>query len=125
MIGINYMKEDLEQIYRETGGHPFITRLLCSALVNIIKENDKIKTVSHDLIDRAVNHCLKNHTDYFAYLDGIIEEKGFFKFLLDKDHYTDEITYRQSGDKLQKLGVLNNENELTYNIYKRWIEKNI
>jgi hypothetical protein len=112
MIGINYTEENLAQIYREAGGHPFLTRLICSALVNILKENDKIVAVSNDLIEMAVNHCLENHTDYFRYIDSILEEKG--------EDYS-EITSGKSGDKLRKLGILNDKNEVIYNIYKRWM----
>ncbi|MEQ8223516.1 MAG: hypothetical protein ABRQ37_14490, partial [Candidatus Eremiobacterota bacterium] len=122
LIGITYREESLEKIYYEAGGHPYLTRLLCSAIVTLMK--DKALPVEPALVEEAAEYCIKNHKDYFSYLDELFtdEEKENFK------------QFQKGGslnplfiEKLKRLDIIKMKDkdiwDVSYNLYRRWIEE--
>jgi len=122
IIGITYREESLERIYYEAGGHPYLTRLLCSGIVTLMK--DKALPVEPALVEEAAEYCIKNHKDYFSYLDELFtdEEKENFR------HFQKGRTLNPSFmEKLKKLDIIKMKDkdiwDVSYNLYRRWIEE--
>lgn len=61
-LGLTYSAESLMRIYQETGGHPFITRQLCSLILQ--KVSHRPCQIQTDQVEEAVGDYLENHTDY-------------------------------------------------------------
>ncbi|HPZ06627.1 MAG TPA: hypothetical protein PL110_00815 [Candidatus Eremiobacteraeota bacterium] len=127
LLGMDYEEEVLQRIYSEAGGHPYLTRLLCSSIVNILKEKkEDVYKVDETILEEAVNYCLANYRDYFTYLDELFSEEDGLKVKELIKGETCREDYRRGVDRFKKLGIINTEDKektvISYNLYKRWLE---
>jgi hypothetical protein len=79
-MGFQYSEESLSRIYYETGGHPFITRQLCSVLTHNVKRwssswlsnssgnSNNTVTVQVKDVEAAVSIYIKYHCNYLEHL---------------------------------------------------------
>jgi len=122
LMGITYTEESLERIYYEAGGHPYLTRLLCSCIVNLMK--NKTLPVEPALVEESAEYCIENHKDYFSYLDELFndEEKENIKNLMKEGKIISSYI-----EKFKKLDIIKMKNKdtftISYNLYRRWSEK--
>jgi hypothetical protein len=78
-MGLTYTEESLSRIYYETGGHPYVTRQLCSLIADTLKEQegsdswqsvespdfaDKLTTVQVKDVEDAVSKYIEYRRDY-------------------------------------------------------------
>jgi tetratricopeptide (TPR) repeat protein len=61
-LGLTYTTESQTRIYEETGGHPFITRQLCSLILG--KVSHRPCQIQVDQVEEAASYYLENRTDY-------------------------------------------------------------
>lgn len=86
-MGINYTPSGLDQIYKETGGHPFITRQLCSRIVKNFQERPL--TVDKEKVQVGVHEFLFHDAATFREILSRLErdfpvEKDLLLFIADE-----------------------------------------
>ena len=71
-MSVYWQEPALGRVFAEAGGHPFITRLLCS---RIIKDYDKRPlTVTLPMVERAVIEVIKDQTDKFSQIIDLLSK---------------------------------------------------
>ena len=121
IIGITYREESLERIYYEAGGHPYLTRLLCSGIVTLMK--DKALPVEPALVEEAAEYCIKNHKDYFSYLDELFNDEEKENFRQFQKGGTLNSSFMETLKRLDIIKIKDkNIWDVSYNLYRRWIE---
>ena len=61
-LGLTYSAESLTRIYQETGGHPFITRQLCSLILSRVSHRPS--QIQVEQVEEAVSYYIENRADY-------------------------------------------------------------
>lgn len=90
--------------------------------MNLIK--NKTLPVEADLVEEAAEYCIKNHKDYFSYLDELFndEEKENLKDFMKEGSFIPS-----SMEKFKKLDIIKMKDKdiftISYNLYRRWSEK--
>jgi hypothetical protein len=79
LMGMNFAIPALSRLYRSLGGHPYLTRQLCSHIHTHLPYSDRPKTISADEVDRAVRTM-----DFSPLIEDILSSL--------RERYTDEYT---------------------------------
>jgi cold shock CspA family protein/AAA+ ATPase superfamily predicted ATPase len=84
-MGVSFDKEAVEYIYRETGGHPYITRQLCSHIVHT--NSSRPLRVSKQMVIESVDSFLRQKGDIFEEilerLNHFPQERDIFYFIAE------------------------------------------
>lgn len=126
-MSVYWQEPALAKAFEEAGGHPFITRLLCS---RIIKDSDKRPlTVTLPMVERAVIEVIKDQTDKFSQIIDLLS-----KYFPEEEQFLERIALDQplpsiGDDSLSHLlGYRLIENEqgtyrMTLNLLRRWLRR--
>jgi hypothetical protein len=126
-MSVYWQEAALGKVFAEAGGHPFITRLLCS---RIVKDYDKRPlTVTSSMVERAVIEVIKDQTDKFSQIVELLS-----KYFPDEEKFLEGIALEQplpriGDDSLSHLlGYRLIENEggnyrMTLNLLRRWLRR--
>ncbi len=126
-MSVYWQEPALDRVFAEAGGHPFITRLLCS---RIIKDYDKRPlTVTSPMVERAVVEVIKDQTDKFSQIIDLLS-----KYFPEEEEFLERIALDQplpsiGDDSLSHLlGYRLIENEqgkyrMTLNLLRRWLRR--
>jgi tetratricopeptide (TPR) repeat protein len=135
-LGLAYSEESLSRIYQETGGHPFITRQVCSLILG--KVTHRPCQIQVDQVEEAVSYYIENRTDY---LESIwqrlsrIEQECVIKIAKQGSCFQDElIPPKLPADRKKALrkGIVNltenslikkseNRYTLTAELFRKWV----
>lgn len=131
LIKINFPQAALDQVYRESAGHPYIARVLCAGIVDSMKKGEE--EVSTSAVELGVPIALDNLDKYFKslWLKTTSNEKEVIKSVLTRREPVSNF-YEQQGDAvklLQKLGLIQQRVdgawEISINLFARWLEPRI
>jgi len=82
-MSISFDQDSLNTIYSETGGHPYITRQLCSHIIG--QDQSRPLTVTHNLVVNNLDTFLRDRSDVFREifdrLDYFPQEKDLLYFI--------------------------------------------
>jgi hypothetical protein len=85
-MGINYTEESLQRIYAEAGGHPFVTRQLCSRITKHFQERPLL--VDKAKVEQGIQEFLFHDSSTFREILNRLErdfpeEKELLLFIAD------------------------------------------
>ena len=84
-MSVSFDQASLNIIYGETGGHPYITRQLCSHIIG--RDQSRPLTVTHDLVVNNIDTFLRDKSDVFREildrLDYFPQEKDLLCFIAE------------------------------------------
>ncbi|MFM7448139.1 MAG: helix-turn-helix domain-containing protein [Leptolyngbyaceae cyanobacterium] len=84
-MSISFDQDSLNAIYSETGGHPYITRQLCSHIIG--QDQSRPLTVTHNLVVNNLDTFLRDKSDVFREildrLDYFPQEKDLLCFIAE------------------------------------------
>jgi tetratricopeptide (TPR) repeat protein len=122
IIGLEYTKEGLERIFDETGGHPYITRVLCSCLA----EHVKTGMVDDKDISVSVGPSLEKLNEYFRgwWLKTANDEKQLIKLILNKNPSVENnLVYSEALRTLKQHGIVYQSQETLFHIAPHLLTK--
>lgn len=132
-MGLEYSTEALLRIRRETGGHPFLTRELCSASVRDLPRRTQVGEAS---VVAGVKAYLMQPNSYLESLwkERLLEEEQSLLLLLAEEDFVPlQQVLDGAGDReaaIHNLGSLTENHllrqtdgkySLAYNLFRRWI----
>lgn len=84
-MSVSFDQDSLNAIYSETGGHPYITRQLCSHIIG--QNQSRPLTVTHNLVVNNLDTFLRDKSDVFREildrLDYFPQEKDLLYFIAE------------------------------------------
>lgn len=112
-MGLQYSEETLSRLYYETGGHPYVTRQVCSLIAKNLRRS-KIIPVSPNIddylsvqvrdVELAVNEYLEYKSDYLEefWQQLLPREQAMLRMLVSHESCTrDELMRQLNGNETQ------------------------
>ncbi len=117
----------LEKIFAETGGHPFLTRLFCSHMVN--EYHHRPLNLRRDMVDEQLLPFLRGQGDKFMQITELLhrnfpeEEKFLEQIALDEtpSNLSDEALHHLIGYQLIRQD--GDQYQITLNLLRRWLRQ--
>jgi len=124
-MSVYWDKEALDKIFAETGGHPFLTRLFCSHIIN--EYHTRPLTVTLEMIKAQLIPFMRGQGDKFMQIMELLrqnfpdEEKFLEQIALDETplHLSDEALRHLLGYQLVSLE--GEHYQITLNLLRRWL----
>jgi len=138
---LKYDDASLDEIYKMSGGHPFVARLLCSCIVrNLDGKND----VDLEDVQKGIDYFLTERTGtYRAYFDSeiwdkaseaerhILEKLAESSVLSQQELMPDRENRERLKDALERLVRLalveedENSYRVTMKLFERWLKEEV
>jgi excisionase family DNA binding protein len=126
-MSVYWTDEAIQAVFTETGGHPFLTRSLCS---RIVKQNmARPLNVSADMVQAQIGPFIRDESDKLEQITELLrinfpdEEKFLQQIALDETspEMADESLRHLLGYQLIK--VEGSEYRMTLNLLRRWLRR--
>lgn len=124
-MSVYWSDEALDKIFAETGGHPFLTRLFCSHIVN--EYHTRPLTVTFEMVNAQLIPFMRGQGDKFMQITELLrqnfsdEEKFLEQIALDESpsYLSDEALRHLLGYQLIRLE--GERYQITLNLLRRWL----
>jgi hypothetical protein len=124
-MSVYWASKALEKIFTETGGHPFLTRLFCSRIVN--EYHIRPLNVTLEMVNDQLMPFLRGENDKFMQITELLrrnfpdEERFLEQIALDEapSHLSDETLRHLMGYHL--IRPKEEGYEITLNLLRRWL----
>jgi excisionase family DNA binding protein len=124
-MSVYWSDEALDKIFSETGGHPFLTRLFCSHIVN--EYHTRPLTVTFEMVNAQLIPFMRGQGDKFMQITELLrqnfsdEEKFLEQIALDESpsYLSDEALRHLLGYQL--IHLEGERYQITLNLLRRWL----
>ncbi|RRR78296.1 MAG: helix-turn-helix domain-containing protein [Candidatus Viridilinea halotolerans] len=126
-MSVRWEDEAIHSIFAETGGHPFLTRLFCSRIIQNYRNRPLI--VTNDMVASQINHFIRSEGDKMGQITELLQRN-----FPDEENYLEQIALDEPLESLPDealrhlLGyhLIHAEGgryRITLNLLRRWLRR--